>query len=165
MQYYYMNTSAIMNSVLYAAIISVLPGSVSCDEGHKRLLLHDDASLSQAYQTLAAEVKEMKSTITTLTSTVANLQSSSGSGGGSVYFRWGRTSCPANGTYLIYSGHAAGVHYGSKGGATNHLCLPTDPQWAHYEDAVKSGGKIYGVEYQFWDYHSNGGSAFLAVKI
>ncbi|XP_060592242.1 short-chain collagen C4-like [Ruditapes philippinarum] len=147
--------------VFYISFFLISASEIFCRDRNNRLLLHDDASLVQAYQTLAAEVNAMKSEITTLKSTVATLQSYTGTGGHSLYVRWGRTSCPANGTHLVYSGFSAGFYYGKSGGATNHLCLPTDPQWAHYDDSVTSGSKIYGVEYQFGDTFSDQGSAFF----
>ncbi|XP_019617288.1 PREDICTED: short-chain collagen C4-like isoform X7 [Branchiostoma belcheri] len=69
--------------------------------------------------------------------------------GGSVYIRWGRTTCADNGgAELVYSGVAGGTHYTQSGGGTNYQCLPTDPQWGRYQDGVQ-GWKayMYGAEY------------------
>ena len=46
--------------------------------------------------------------------------------GGAVYIRWGRKACPG-GVHLVYSGQAGGNHYTNKGGGSNYLCLPNDP--------------------------------------
>ncbi|XP_053385486.1 short-chain collagen C4-like [Mercenaria mercenaria] len=136
-------------------IIAVSFGLLRADE-NKRVLLHSDEYLNQAYQTLALEVQTMKSTmssltstVSTLTSAVAVLQASSGNNGGSVYVRWGRNSCPVNGSSLVYAGLAGGSFYSTPGGGSNYICLPTDPQWAHYSDSVSSSGKVFGAEYQF----------------
>ena len=45
--------------------------------------------------------------------------------GGTVYIRWGRTTCPSvPGTERVYEGIAAGSPYNQKGGGSNRLCLP-----------------------------------------
>lgn len=68
---------------------------------------------------------------------------------GAVYTRWGRTTCPGNGTHMVYSGYAAGDHYNHKGGAPDMLCLPKDPEWGKYDESKnRVGGYLYGVEYE-----------------
>ena len=70
-------------------------------------------------------------------------------GSGATFVRWGRTSCPDNGTELVYDGYAGGSHYNKAGGAGEYLCLPRDPIWGHYEDEIQiSSDGIYGVEYE-----------------
>lgn len=49
--------------------------------------------------------------------------------GGSVYTRWGRSSCP-NDSKLIYRGQMVGPDNFSVGGGSNFQCLPTDPDLA-----------------------------------
>ncbi|KAJ8306888.1 hypothetical protein KUTeg_014972 [Tegillarca granosa] len=85
--------------------------------------------------------------------------------GAITYVRWGRTTCPGNGTELMYSdlhidanrlyvaGYAAGSWYNS-GGASNHLCLPKNPDWAKYQasDDKAQAAKIYGTEYQTYSH-------------
>ena len=68
-----------------------------------------------------------------------------------TYTRWGRTTCPENGSESVYDGFAGGSHYSHSGGASSMLCLPKDPDW----DAGKTSdnenpnvGLIYGVEYE-----------------
>ena len=60
---------------------------------------------------------------------------------GATYVRWGRTSCPTgNGTELLYSGRAAGPHTNQKGGGSNLLCLPDNPEWStHLLGTFKAG--------------------------
>ncbi|KAL5011984.1 hypothetical protein ScPMuIL_010535 [Solemya velum] len=68
---------------------------------------------------------------------------------GAVYTRWGRTTCQENGTELVYNGFIANSHYTHGGGASNFLCLPMEPLWADFDDALSSiGGFLYGTEYE-----------------
>ena len=53
---------------------------------------------------------------------------------GTIYVRWGRTTCPGNGSEVIYSGYAGGSHKNHTGAAVSMLCLPTDPDWEMYKD-------------------------------
>ena len=73
----------------------------------------------------------------------------SATGGGTVYTRWGRTSCPSvQGTSLVYSGRAGGSRYNDHGGAANLLCLPDDPEYSRYESGVQDYSPLRGAEYQ-----------------
>ena len=66
-----------------------------------------------------------------------------------TYIRWGRRSCPDNGTELVYDGYVGGSPYTHTRSAVNYVCLPKDPTWSHYKDGLDSGGPhIYGSEYQ-----------------
>ena len=57
--------------------------------------------------------------------------------GGTIYTRWGRTTCPIDqGTELVYSGRAGGSHYNEHGGAADLLCLPDDPEYSIYGSGV-----------------------------
>ena len=70
-------------------------------------------------------------------------------GGGTVYTRWGRTSCPMNqGTDLVYSGRAGGTHYNHHGGAADLLCLPDDPEYSRYSSGVQGYSLLRGAEYR-----------------
>ena len=70
-------------------------------------------------------------------------------GGGTVYTRWGRTSCPMNqGTDLVYSGRAGGTQYDHSGGAANLLCLPDDPEYSRYGGGVQDYSPLRGAEYR-----------------
>ena len=70
-------------------------------------------------------------------------------GGGTVYTRWGRTTCPMNqGTDLVYSGRAGGTQYDYSGGAANLLCLPDDPEYSRYASGVQGHNPIRGAEYR-----------------
>ncbi|XP_029647880.1 uncharacterized protein LOC115221790 [Octopus sinensis] len=73
---------------------------------------------------------------------------------GSLYTRWGRTSCsPSSG--LVYDGVVGGEHYSHTGGGSNLLCLPNDPIWANYTTQVEKSAFIYGSEYEISLYPTN----------
>ena len=65
---------------------------------------------------------------------------------GVVYIRWGRTTCP-DGVDRVYYGRAAGSHYNTKGGTSDHLCLPETPQYKNYYSSVGYLPELYGVKY------------------
>ena len=70
-------------------------------------------------------------------------------GGGTVYIRWGRTTCPSvTGTELVYEGIAAGTHFSHKGGGSNRLCLPNTPKYSTYQPGVQGYSTLHGSEYQ-----------------
>ena len=70
-------------------------------------------------------------------------------GGGTVYIRWGRTTCPSvSGTERVYEGIAAGSHYSQKGGGSNRLCLPKVPKYSNYQPGVQDHSPLHGSEYQ-----------------
>ena len=70
--------------------------------------------------------------------------------GGSVYTRWGHTTCPSlEGTVEVYNGYAAGSFYHTKGGGANHLCLPRRPRYLQFIPGIGSlNPKLGPVEYQ-----------------
>ena len=66
---------------------------------------------------------------------------------GSTYIRWGRDDCPY-GAVALYSGRVAGSKHNTKGGTSDHLCLPDRPR---YESSyIEASSRLYGVEYQRW---------------
>ncbi len=70
-------------------------------------------------------------------------------GGGVVYTRWGRTTCPnTTGTELVYAGKAGGAHHNTQGGAANYLCLPENPDYLQYHAGVQGESQVLGVKYQ-----------------
>ena len=72
--------------------------------------------------------------------------------GGSIYTRWGKSSCPqVGGTELLYSGIAGGSWFDQPGGAANYLCMPMDPEYSStltYEAGVLGSSYVYGAEYE-----------------
>lgn len=54
--------------------------------------------------------------------------------------------------YIV--GYAAGNGQHFKGGASNYLCLPKNPDWAKYQDSNNGiySGKIYGAEYEAYSH-------------
>ncbi|XP_014779273.1 uncharacterized protein LOC106875578 [Octopus bimaculoides] len=84
-------------------------------------------------------------------------------GPGSLYTRWGRTTCPRN-SILIYDGVVGGQFYTEGGGGSNLLCLPNDPIWANYTTEVEAAGRIYGSEYQLDTYPTKKLFSFANTK-
>ncbi|XP_036366825.1 short-chain collagen C4-like [Octopus sinensis] len=82
---------------------------------------------------------------------------------GSLYTRWGRTTCPTNSS-LVYDGVVGGQHFSHTGGGSNLLCLPNDPIWANYTTEGEDGGWIYGSEYQLQLYPTNKLFSFANAK-
>jgi len=68
---------------------------------------------------------------------------------GTTFTRWGKSTCPSNGTDLVFSGLTAGSHFTHEGAAANLLCLTKSPLWNKYDDAEQDGGLVYGAEYKF----------------
>ena len=51
----------------------------------------------------------------------------------------------------VVPGVAAGSHYTHKGGGSNYLCMPRDPEWGPKTIAdFQSGGYLYGAEYEIF---------------
>ena len=69
---------------------------------------------------------------------------------GVVYIRWGRTTCP-NGADEVYYGRAAGSRWTTKGGTSDHLCLPETPQYRNYYSSIVYLPELYGVQYALDD--------------
>ncbi|KAL4223287.1 hypothetical protein ACF0H5_016758 [Mactra antiquata] len=151
------------------------------DSRQARLLLHTDLDLAQqivlltnrldAQQAnltiltdkntaLSKHVEAQQANITSLAQVNADLkkeiQALKSAGSGSTYTRWGRTTCPGNGTERVYEGYMGGSTYTNTGGGTNYLCLSSDPQWDHYDETIKAPSTIVGVEYDFDIYANNG---------
>ena len=65
---------------------------------------------------------------------------------GTVYVRWGRTTCPTGqGTELVYYGTAGGSYYSHSGGAANIICMPRDPDHLRYSSGQQGYSNLYGV--------------------
>ena len=66
--------------------------------------------------------------------------------GGVTYTRWGSTSCPST---LVYSGRAGGNHWHLRGGGSNYLCMPDDPEYGlAYRAGVQGYSPVDGAEYE-----------------
>ena len=95
---------------------------------------YETMRINESLNTLSERIETVDKTIKTV---------------GTTYVRWGRTTCPGNGSDVIYSGYAGGSHYTHSGAAVSMLCLPTDPDWALYTDTNEDGGGfVYGTEYE-----------------
>ena len=69
--------------------------------------------------------------------------------GGVVYTRWGSNSCPSiSGTELVYVGKMGGSYFGDRGGGSNHLCMPPDPDYnLRVRSGIQGHSFIYATEY------------------
>ena len=72
-----------------------------------------------------------------------------GSKSGSVVFtRWGNSSCPnETTTELVYSGTMVGASSDHRGGASNYLCMPNDPQYLNTRSGVQGHSYLISAEY------------------
>ena len=69
--------------------------------------------------------------------------------GGSIYVRWGRSTCPeVDGTYRIYDGLAGKTYFTYRGGGGNYLCMPKDPDYAGAFAPGVNNVAVFGVEYE-----------------
>ena len=70
-----------------------------------------------------------------------------------MYIHWGRTTCPdMEGTQLLYSGVVAGSLYNQKGGGSEYLCLPDQPEFLEVTPCHQSiHNKLYGAGYHTHD--------------
>ena len=76
--------------------------------------------------------------------------------GGAVYTRWGRMDCPAvSGTRLVYTGIVGGTYHSTKGGASNYLCMPKNPDYLEYTPGVQGWSPVHGAEYEAHAPYSN----------
>ncbi|KAH3807575.1 uncharacterized protein LOC127834978 [Dreissena polymorpha] len=129
----------------------------------KRLVLHSDEDTAAAIQALTARIEQLVAQNNRHESEIQALKS--GSVDGSVYTRWGRTSCPQNGSELIYAGYIGGNGYNTNG-AADYICLSGDPLWGVYDDSAHPYAlKIHGTEYQFAQQFSNGGAQFFGQNL
>ncbi|CAC5404811.1 unnamed protein product [Mytilus coruscus] len=64
---------------------------------------------------------------------------------GVTYVRWGKKTCPAN-SDIVYTGQAGGNYHTNKGGGSNYLCLPSDPENGEAFSFDNDG--LYGAEYE-----------------
>ncbi|CAG2211554.1 unnamed protein product [Mytilus edulis] len=64
---------------------------------------------------------------------------------GVTYVRWGKKTCAGN-TDIVYAGQAGGNYYTNKGGGSNYLCLPSDPE--NGKEYSYANNVLYGAEYQ-----------------
>ena len=71
-----------------------------------------------------------------------------GPNGGSVYVRWGHSSCPATeNTQLLYAGVTGGAKWDIRGGGANHLCMPNTPEYTLSHITGRSNF-IWGTQYE-----------------
>ncbi|XP_064402172.1 short-chain collagen C4-like [Halichondria panicea] len=109
----------------------------------QELLSNDDQQLTQTI----VDVQNLESRITENQNKLTDQISSSQR---TTYVRWGNSSCPdMNGTTLVYSGYVGGNSFMLQGGGSNHLCMPTDPEYTlPFEAGVQGASLMYGAEYE-----------------
>ncbi|XP_048241162.1 uncharacterized protein LOC124124585 [Haliotis rufescens] len=105
-----------------------------CSASTNRQFLHELRSLLSLY--LGEKVLQP----------VTSTPQSSSSGGGAMFTRWGKTTCPS-GNDVMYKGYAGGSHYTAKGGPGTTLCLPDSPIYAKHTTA-DTYSQLYGTEYE-----------------
>ncbi|XP_052788001.1 uncharacterized protein LOC128224290 [Mya arenaria] len=133
----------------------------------KRVLLNGNEEIATAVQLLTTQNNQLTTQVNQLTAAVNQLtRQVNQQDGGAVYVRWGRTTCPANGTDLVYTGYTAGNLY-SQNGAADYLCLTSEPIWGVYDDTLHTySARIYGTEYEFGgEGYSDGGAQFFGKNI
>ena len=69
---------------------------------------------------------------------------------GSIYTRWGNSSCPPTaGTSLVYAGRVGGTRYSYSGGGANYLCMPPDPEYTLlFHAGIQGDAYMSGAEYE-----------------
>ncbi|KAH3807581.1 hypothetical protein DPMN_135926 [Dreissena polymorpha] len=146
----------------HRAIVWLLLLRLSCCTMDRRLVLHSDVDMAAAIQTLTARIEQLVAKDNQHESEIQALKA--GSVGASIYTRWGRTTCPKNGTELVYNGFTAGNTY-DKNGAADYICLSGDPIWGVYSDSPRTYSPyIYGAEYDM-NWYSAGASQFFGSNI
>ena len=76
-------------------------------------------------------------------------------GGGTVYTRWGRTTCPTgHQAQLLYSGKTGASDRGHRGGAVNVLCMPDNPDHLTHISGTQGYSQITRVDYYFGSHTS-----------
>ena len=64
-----------------------------------------------------------------------------------MYVRFGSSTCPnTSGTSLVYSGYNSGTSWNTQGGASNFLCLPSQPEYVLPDATAES--IVFGSEYE-----------------
>jgi len=64
-------------------------------------------------------------------------------------------------TLFVVKGYAAGPHR-HRGGGSNLVCLPNNPQWKNHMNGTQTAGEIFGIEYELtyvFSNRNNGGNA------
>ena len=88
----------------------------------------------------------------TLPIKIFNYVATQGTGGGVTYIRWGKSTCPSStGAQLVYTGRAGGTRYNSRGGSSDKICLPDDPDYHPVTNGVTVPfySVVQGAEYEY----------------
>jgi hypothetical protein len=67
---------------------------------------------------------------------------------------------------VLYTGYVGGSPHHLVGGAANYVCLPSDPVWGKYQDALNSlVGMMYGTEFQTNEQRTGGDQFFFGEAL
>lgn len=137
-----------MDFTFCSILILILQAYTLSVDAEKRLVLQE-LDIEQEIINLKQAMTQKDAEITALQLENKALQAQMGS----LYTRWGRKSCPGNGTTLVYSGYMAGM-YNDKvghgpGAGANYLCLADQPTWDYYSETSNNEAHITGVQYEF----------------
>ncbi|XP_033728354.1 short-chain collagen C4-like [Pecten maximus] len=117
----------------------------------KRILLSDPnyvIHIESALAELTAKVYALQTKFSTQQDDLDNLETTLPvTVSGATFVRWGRTTCPGNGTELAYEGVAAGALYTDTGGAVEYVCMPNNPVH-EFTDYVDNDAHMYGALYE-----------------
>ncbi|XP_063446598.1 short-chain collagen C4-like [Mytilus trossulus] len=148
---------------LLFGLLFVFGCQASDKEQYRRLLLNDPDVIGNRLAHLESSLQSVTNSLTDLQTKYGTLQKDLAAekaqhirdmltlqGQSSTYIRWGRSNCSGINTELVYSGYAAGEKYtwssSYKGGASNMLCLPNNPELS---DKAGSGDSfIFGTEFE-----------------
>ncbi|XP_069108102.1 uncharacterized protein [Argopecten irradians] len=107
-------------------------------------VLHIESSLAE----LTAKVFSLQTQSNTLKDDLDNIETSLPStASGATYVRWGRTSCPGNGSELAYEGVTGGSLYADTGGAVEYVCMPNNPTH-EFTDFSYTDAHLHGAMYE-----------------
>ena len=68
--------------------------------------------------------------------------------GGVSYTRWGGSICRP-GANLVYAGRTGVTFSGHRGGASNYICMPNDPEYTlAFQPGIQARSHVYGTEYE-----------------
>ena len=114
------------------------------------MMISDNSDLVLVQQQLTQTMTDVRNLDSRVTEDRNRISEEITNGQQVTYIRWGSNSCPStSGTTLVYGGLMGANSFQNQGGGSNHLCMPTDPEYTlTFEQGTQSNSVIYGVEYQ-----------------
>ena len=105
-------------------------------------LMESNKTVFQDLNVFSNELKNIKTEVVKITENADVDENTNITG--TVYTRWGRTTCPGNES-AVYSGYTASSDPGLFGGGS-FVCLPQDPEWNRYDNETIFF-HMFGTEY------------------